>query len=157
MLAIGQSLMLAASLSIVPHYFKKKLSLANGLVNCFASILVVLLPYCTSIILRRYGLREAFYFFAFLNLVSTLLCMAYTPRLPTSNDAKTRSQKVRKSFGIDVFRKPKFVIWSVASFFGFFGYLIPIINIVSDIQIQYKSELKLYRTRTTEEPIYVLI
>ena len=127
--------MLAASLSIVPHYFKKKLSLANGLVNCLASILVVLLPYCTSIILKRYGLREAFYFFAFLNLISTLLCLFYTPRLPRNNDTKTRFQKIKHSFGIDVFKKPKFVIWSVASFFGFFGYLIPIINIVSDIQL----------------------
>ncbi len=33
---------------------------------------------------------------------------------------------------MEVLRKPKYVVWCVATFVGMFGYLIPIVNIVRD-------------------------
>ncbi len=129
-LAIGTALLLAASLAILPHYFKKKLAFANGIVNCFASIITVILSFITSLVLDKFDLPEAFYFFTALNLISGLLCFLYTSRLPESEN-KSLVKRIKYGFGLDVFKKHKFVIWCLATFIAFFGWLIPIVNIVS--------------------------
>ncbi len=129
-LAIGQALLLAASLAILPHYFKKKLAFANGITNCFASIIIVILPYITSLILDKFDLPEAFYFFTCLNLISGLLCFVYTSQLPEIHNL-SRTQRIKEGFGLDVFKNYRFVIWCSATFIGLFGWLIPIVNIAS--------------------------
>ncbi len=76
-LSTGQALLLASSLSILPHYFNKKLSLANGIATCLCAVIIVLLPTATSIILDRIGLQAAFYFLAALNFISGLFFFKY--------------------------------------------------------------------------------
>lgn len=128
-MAIGQALILAACFAITPHYFQKKLAMANGIVLGLASLIIASMPYFTSLLIDNYGLPETFYFFTALNLASSFLCLTYIPRLPVDKNL-TRNQRIRLSFGTDVFKKPKFVIWCIATSIGMFGWLIPIINIV---------------------------
>jgi len=49
---VGQALLLTATLAILPHYFNKKLSLANGLMNLIAAVIFVVLPYGTSYVIK---------------------------------------------------------------------------------------------------------
>ena len=128
-LAIGHSFLLAASMSILPHYFSKKLSLANGLTNFLSAIIIVGMPIITSLLFKSYGLKEAFILFAIMNGLSSLLCLTYKSELPEVENM-TKIDKVKQSFGIEVLKNPKFVIWCVASFVGSFGFFMPIINIV---------------------------
>lgn len=127
--------MLASSLAILPHYFSKKLSLANGIATGISAIIIVLLPTFTSIILNKLGLTECFYFLAILNFLSALACMTYTSRLPNSH-GETIVNRIKESMGIDVWKKPKYAVWCLATFVGMFGYLIPIVNIVIDKPIK---------------------
>jgi hypothetical protein len=127
-LSISQALILAACFAITPHYFKKKLSMANGIVLGLASIIIAALPFFTSLIIDNYGLSETFYFYTAVNIVSSMLCFTYIPCLPVDNE-QTYGQRIIQSLGLDVFKKPKFVIWCIATFIGMFGWLIPIINI----------------------------
>lgn len=129
--AMGQAMLLASSLSILPHYFQKKLSLANGIATFLCAIIIVLLPTVTSIILNRIGLTVAFYFLAALNSLTILCCATYKPLLPDNKEMSVRN-RLKDAFGIEVLKKPKYVVWCVATFFGMFGYLIPIVNIVSE-------------------------
>jgi len=132
-LAIGQAMLLAASLAILPHYFSKKLSLANGITNAVASIMVVVLPIISSVILKRAnGLQETWWFLAALNVLAAMLCLTYRSLLPNNNH-ETFVRRLKKSFGIKVFRKRNYNFWLLATFCGMFGYLIPIVNIVSFI------------------------
>ena len=124
-------MLLASSLAILPHYFKARLSLANGIATCLSAIIIVLLPTFTSMILNHLGLQEAFYFLAVLNFISALCCTTYISLLPSPNYSSL-SERVKEGFGLEVWKKPKFGIWCIATFFGMFGYLIPIVNIVSN-------------------------
>ena len=126
--AIGQSFLLASTFAILPHYFNKKLALVNGLMNGFAAILVVIFPILTSIILDKYGLAETFYFLGGINFLAGLAAFTYIPLLPQIRKESV-SSRIKQSFGLKVFKKHKFSIWCIASLFGMFGYLIPVVNI----------------------------
>ncbi len=127
---LGQALMLTATLAILPHYFNKKLSLANGVMNFVTAIVVVILPLTTSWSLEKYGLRYTFYYFTLLNFLTVLLSFTFKPILRKDKNM-TKIQKIKKSFGKEIFKKSKFIIWTVASIVCMFGYLIPVVNIVS--------------------------
>ena len=129
LLAIGQALLLAASMSILPHYFNKKLSFANGLTNFLSAVIICCLLLITSLIFDSYGLKEAFIIFACMHVLSALLCLTYKSKLPEVVNL-TKIDKLKRSFGIEVLKKPKFLIWCIASFIGTFGYFMPIVNIV---------------------------
>ena len=122
--------MLSSTLAILPHYFKQRLSFANGLMNCFASFIVICLPILTSIILHRFSLTEAFYFFSLLNLIGGLACLTYKPIIPVSLKNNSYMQSIKQSFGLEVLKEYEYVIWCLASFIGMFGYLMPIMTMV---------------------------
>ncbi|RNA11488.1 monocarboxylate transporter 10-like [Brachionus plicatilis] len=125
---IGQSFLLASTLSILPHYFDKRLSLANGIMNLIGSIIIVILPIFTSIIINAYGLKTTFFFLTALNAVPIFLVMSFKSRLPKPKDL-TLKKELKNSLGIDVLRKKMFVAWCFITFIGKFGYFIPILNI----------------------------
>ena len=123
---VGQAFLLSATLAILPHYFNKRLSLANGLMSGLSAIVIIILPIATAIILREYGLKETFYFLAALNLVTVLMALTFRPMLPNNRDA-TFVSRLRDSFGMEVFKNVDFVIWCVAGFIAIYGYMIPIV------------------------------
>ena len=151
--AIGQAILLSSTLAILPHYFERKIALANGLMNFLAAIIVVAMPILTSLIVRHYSLVETFYFLALLNFVAALMCLSFKPCLAASSD--TFKSRCSQSFSLQVFKDSKYVIWCCTTFIGWnldekknlkkslfikrplfnkgmFGYLIPIITIVSE-------------------------
>lgn len=127
LLSIGQALLLASTLSILPHYFDKKLSLANGITNSCAALCCSVLPMLTSYILKKYNLKEAFYLLALLNAIASFMCCSYRPVYKASKTKIT--SRIRQSFGFDVLKEKKFLIWCTATFVGILGYLIPIVII----------------------------
>jgi len=54
-----------------------------------------------------------------------------TSRLPSSR-GETVGRRVRESMGSGVWKRPRYAVWCLATAVGMFGYLIPIVNIVSD-------------------------
>jgi MFS family permease len=126
---VGQALLLGATLSILPHYFKKKLSLANGLMNLLSSIIVILLPVFTDITISMFGLRGTFCFLTGLSLVTVFTSLTYVSLLP-NHQHDNQFKRVRKSLALKILAKKEFVIWSACSLVGQFGYLIPIVVIV---------------------------
>ena len=126
---IGQSLFLASILSILPHYFMKRLGLANGLMNFGAAFLTISLPFITSECLKKIGLSNTFYVLAGILFLSALLTLTFKPQLKSIHTGEWY-KRVEKSLGLDVLKMKKFIIWVSAVFIGFFGYLIPILIIV---------------------------
>lgn len=133
-IALGHGLLLAATIAIIPHYFKKKLALAFGVINALSAIIIVGLPVVTSIILERYSLIELFYLFVILHIISGILSFTFKPCLPIDLNS-TYIERIKQSFGLEVLKKRKFLIWCIASSIGMFGYLMPILNIVRFILI----------------------
>ena len=127
---IGQALLLAATLAILPHYFNKRLSLANGLMSGLSSIIMIVLPTITGVMLRRFGLKETFLVLGAINFVTIIMAFSYRPLLPASNTDVSLYSRLKESFGLAVFRKRNFIIWTIGGLIGFFGYMIPIFYIV---------------------------
>lgn len=125
---IGQAFLLSATLAILPHYFNKRLSLANGLMSGLSAIVIIILPIMTAKILRDFGLKETFYFLAALNLVTVLMAFTFRPILPNNTDA-TFVSRLKDSFGMEVFKNMDFVIWCAAGFIAIYGYMIPIVYV----------------------------
>ncbi len=128
---IGQACLITATFAILPHYFDKRLSLANGIMCGIASILILVIPICTNLLLEHYNLKVTFFFLASLNFVCILMACTFRSILP-ENTSTSMLQKIKNGFGIEVLKKFKFVIWCVASFIAMIGYYIPIVNIVSN-------------------------
>ena len=126
---IGQAFLLAATLAILPHYFNKRLSFANGLMNFVAAVVVIVLPVLMGALLRNVGLKATFFFLSSVNAITVLAAFLYKPLLPLSKGKL--KDKVRESFGLEIFKRRGYVVWCVASLIGMFGYLIPLVCIVS--------------------------
>ncbi len=127
---IGQALLLTSTLGILPHYFNKRLSLATGLMSFIGAFIVVIIPIVSDLIINKYGLAATFYFLAGLNSLTIFMAFTYRPVLRLSQK-KTKFEKIKQSFGVEILKKRRFIIWCIASFIGTLGYLIPIVNIVS--------------------------
>ena len=130
MLAFGQALLLAPTYAILPHYFNKKLSLTNGIMNFCSAILIVVFPLIISKFLDNYGLSGAFYFLASINIIAAVLALTFKPKLPKSTEISL-IPRIKESFGLEVLKNKNFLIWCIANIFGCLGYGIPIINIVT--------------------------
>lgn len=116
-------------MAILPHYFKEKISLANGIMNFIAALIVVLFPILTDGIVKDGGLIGAFYFLSTLSFTTIIMSLAYIPVLP-EDKSQSLEDRFRSSLGLEVFSKKKYVVWCVASFIGMFGYFIPVVTIV---------------------------
>ncbi len=127
---VGQAFLLSATEAILPHYFKKRLSLANGLMIFVSAFVIVTLPILTDQILGSHGLRGTFFLLAAINSVSVLMTVSFKSQLPDRHD-KTILQHVKSSANVQIFRNVKYTCWLVATFIAMFGYLIPIVNIVN--------------------------
>ncbi len=129
---IGQALLLTSSSAILSHYFKKKLSLANGVMNFVGSLIVIVLPILTSTFLDKFGLKEMFFLLSGMNFITIICAMTYKSQMPNPNRdiEKTIWNRVKSSFGIDIFKNKQFIMWGLTSLICLFGYLIPIVNIV---------------------------
>ena len=121
--------MMASCFSILPHYFNKKLGLANGILNTGGCVLTLLDTIVVAFILENYGLRVFSYSVAGFSLFLASLSLVFKPQLPVDT-SQTFGQRLRESFGLEIFKKPKFLIWVSSSVFGFYGNCVPVMTMV---------------------------
>ena len=150
---LGQALLITATLAILPHYFSKRLSLANGIMNVIAAGVVVLTSILISLVIENYGLHTMFYFLTALNVLTMFMTLTYKAQIKT--DEKVSSplsasvvsskqlnnahklhrikKRIKSSVGVEILKNGEFIVWCLSSFIGSFGWLIPIVNIVRTI------------------------
>ena len=58
MFGIGASLSYIPSLSIIGHYFKKYIGIANGFVTVGSSVFSVAMPYILDFLIKNFGLNQ---------------------------------------------------------------------------------------------------
>ena len=127
----GQALLMGSTFSILPHYFRAKLSLANGMMNFGAAVLTVSLPIITQKALTDLGLVKTFYILSALSFSSILCALTYKPMIPPDNTSISFKTRIKNSFGGALFRKPKFLFWSISCFIGLYGAMNIVLTIVN--------------------------
>jgi MFS family permease len=133
---VGQAFLLAATEAILPHYFKRRLSLANGIMIFVSAFVIVTLPIVTSMVLDQHGLRETFFLLAGITSLTILLTLTFKSQLPNRHE-KTVVQHIKSSVDAIIFENRRYICWLVATFIAMFGYLIPIVNIVNPISFHF--------------------
>ena len=124
---IGQALLMTASFSILPHYFNKKLGIANGLMNAGGSIIVILTSLGMGYMLDNFTLKTTYLVMGGCFFSSFFVAFFYKSQL-RRDTRKSFKSRVKESLGLDIFKKPKFLIWSLTAIFGAYGNSIPILT-----------------------------
>ncbi len=128
---IGQSMLLISALAILPHYFDKSIGLANGVMNLCGCFITSALPFAIQTSLDQLQLDKTFFILAGICFLASLFSFFFQPKLPKRKYTKF-TQRLKISFGCSIFRSRRFLIWIICSFIAFFGYVIPIVTMVSD-------------------------
>jgi MFS family permease len=128
---IGQALLMSSTFSILPHYFNKRIGFANGIMNLGASVVTVTLPIVTAKCLNELGLVRTFYVLSALSYSTVFFALLYKSMLPTQHTSKVSFvNKLKESFAIVLFKKPKFLMWCLSCFIGLYGAMNIVLTIV---------------------------
>jgi nitrate/nitrite transporter NarK len=117
-----------STFAILPHYFKDKLSLANGFMNLGGAIVQIIIPVLIARCLHYFVLRVTWIVCGLLFAITVLCGFTFQPVLDGTNWKKPM-KTLKNSFGIEILRNDKFIVWSLGCFIGIAGNMIPILNI----------------------------
>jgi MFS family permease len=133
---IGQALLMSSTFSILPHYFKQRIGLANGIMNAGAAVITVTLPIVTAKCLKELGLVDTFYVLSALSYSTVFFALTYKPMLPDEYSATISfSHRLKASFGTGLFKKPKFIMWCLTCLVGLYGAMNIVLTIVCVTEI----------------------
>jgi len=131
MFGTGSSLVYTPSLTILGHYFRKRLGVVNGLVTAGSSIFTIGLSFINQYILETHGLLCCLQMFAGMSSILILCGLTFIPVLPKTCPP-VREKKMSKLFEVaeklvylDNWRNKRFVVWTLSVPLALFGYFVP--------------------------------
>jgi len=131
---VGASLCYFPSVIILPQYFNKKLSLANGLVSCGSGVGTMAMGPIINLINAHYGWRTSIRLSTGLMLVVSLISCFYKTRIPLrSSDDKEES---RPLFDFSIFQNKAFLMFTFALFLFMLAYFVPFVHL-TQMAIEY--------------------
>lgn len=131
---LGQAFLIQATFQILPHYFDKRLGLANGIMNFGGAIITILFIIVMSKSLEFLKLKYAFLILmgiSILNIISAVTFKSTLQPQKSENRNEKVMKKIRDSFRIEVLKRGDMIIWCLASCITVFGYTIASVTIVS--------------------------
>ena len=130
----GTALAYLPTLVMVGQYFEKRCSLATGIATCGSNTGALSLAIVQEVMLKKHGWRNVFRFnggFALLVIVCGVIfrpiiseTVRETPLVVTGT--------FKKKIGL-LFRNKKFILWCIGSTAGTFGYFIPHVHLVREV------------------------
>lgn len=140
---VGASLAYTPSLVILGHYFKRYLGVVNGFVTAGSSVFTIIMPYALAFLLKKLKLEATMMCMSALIALIMACAMLFKP-LPGSStppppDHSTRLYKhsvwrrVKSVINVDIWKKKKYVIWTLAVPSALFGYFVPYVHMVSHL------------------------
>jgi len=127
----GSSLVYTPSLTILGHYFRKRLGVVNGIVTAGSSLFTIGLSFINQYILENHGLLPCLQMFAGLSSLLMLCALTFVPILP-KNTPPVQEKKMSKMMEVveklvylDNWRNKRFVVWTFAIPLALFGYFVP--------------------------------
>eukprot|EP00092_Neocalanus_flemingeri_P006507 GFUD01007014.1.p1 GENE.GFUD01007014.1~~GFUD01007014.1.p1 ORF type:complete len:481 (+),score=96.44 GFUD01007014.1:263-1705(+) len=131
MFGTGSSLVYTPSLTILGHYFRRRLGVVNGIVTAGSSLFTIGLSFINQYILENHGLEPCLQMFAGMSSVLILCALTFIPVLPPT-PAAAKQQKMSKFMEVaeklvylDNWRNKRFVVWAFAIPLALFGYFVP--------------------------------
>ena len=110
---------------IISKYFETRLSLANGIITCGASIGTLTLSPGLQWLFNRFGLSSAFRILGAVHLVVVVCGVIFRPVKDAAAPEK------RKYFDWSICKNRSFIVYITALSFVMLGYLVPYVHLVS--------------------------
>merc|ERR1719348_385538 len=130
MFGTGASLVYTPSLTILGHYFKKRLGLVNGIVTAGSSVFTIGLSFVNQFILDHHGLAVCLQIMTMMCSVLIICAISFIPvlrsrpRVFDADQSKVR-QLLENVIYFPNWRNKKFVVWTLAIPLALFGYFVP--------------------------------
>lgn len=150
MFGLGAALAYTPSLSILGHYFKRYLGLANGFVTAGSSVSTALLPFFLNYLIHQYSLRLMFCVLGIFSLFVIACSLIYKPLRPqrrpvrptplsTASASSVAAEKpggrkrrtvalLRSLVYVENWRRPRYVIWAVSIPVALIGYFVTYVH-----------------------------
>ncbi|XP_065643931.1 monocarboxylate transporter 10 [Hydra vulgaris] len=134
---IGASLCYFPSVLILPHYFRKRLSLVNGIVSCGSGVGTMALGPILNFINESYGWRVSNRLTSVLLLCTSGVSFLYRPIIssPSPNNYK------QPLFDFSIFQNKAFIVFTFALFIFMLAYFVPFVHL-TQMAIEYGIPLK---------------
>lgn len=134
MFGAGASLVYTPSLTILGHYFKRRMGIVNGIVTAGSSLFTIGLSFINQHILEHHGLEPCLQMFAAMSSVLILCSLTFRPLLPPAPappmEGASRTRRfLEKVIYLENWRNKKFVIWTLAIPMALFGYFVPYVHL----------------------------
>ena len=149
-LGLAMAIMLIPSYAILPHYFKKRIGLVNGIVALGGAVFTIILPFLWRIVLREFGVEWMLRILSGL-FASLMLCaIIWKPQFPINttkkksnvdNEQQNEAQKDVQLSGASrfisslcnrrIWHNRQYVIWAISMPVFFLGFGVPQVHIVS--------------------------
>jgi MFS family permease len=127
---IGQAFLAESTFQILPHYFDKNLGLVNGIMNFGGSAITVAVIYASGAALDLLTVQDSFFVYAGLSVLTILAAATFKSVLRSkSHEELTFKSKIKESFGVEVLKRPAFIVWSISACLALFGFTITNITI----------------------------
>ncbi|XP_065216904.1 monocarboxylate transporter 10-like [Planococcus citri] len=145
MYGIGASLTYIPSLTIIGHYFKKNIGLANGFVTLGSSVFTIIMPFLLDYLLKTVGLNTCFRYLAALLSCLMLCSFAFKPRFQSPLTKKSIQDDTSEAYfanflNISIWKNPRYVLWIVAVPIALCGYFVPYVHMAMFIRKNFKGE-----------------
>lgn len=147
MYGLGASLAYTPSLAILGHYFKKHLSLVNGVVTIGSSVFTVIMPPVMDAMIDNYGLESMFRVLAIFTFGVALCGLLFKPtplmvfKKPIREDDSVKSL-LSSIVNIEIWRNKKYRYWALSMPVALFGYFVPYVHIAKFIELNFNVDPK---------------
>lgn len=142
---IGASLTYVPSLTIIGHYFKKYIGIANGFVTLGSSLFSIVMPFVLSSLLNSVGLNLCLRYMAILLSLLMFCSLIFKPVYKSPGSAKRPSNETSEAYfssflNLTIWRNKRYLIWVIAVPLALCGYFVPYVHMVKFIEINFKNE-----------------
>ncbi|PNF40757.1 hypothetical protein B7P43_G18021 [Cryptotermes secundus] len=146
---VGASLAYTPSLVILGHYFKRYLGVVNGFVTAGSSVFTIIMPYALAFLLKKLRLEATMMCMSALIALIMACALLFKPlpggSTPPPPDHSTRLYKhsvwrrVISVINVDIWKKKKYVIWTLAVPSALFGYFVPYVHMLKMVEDNFKN------------------
>ncbi|XKL68652.1 hypothetical protein PGB90_006421 [Kerria lacca] len=145
---IGASLAYIPSLTIIGHYFKKYIGIANGFVTVGSSIFSVAMPYILDYLLINVGLSQCLRYQAallsLLMLCSLVFKQVYHSPMKKKTNENTEVSYFANFVNLSIWFDKRYILWVTVVPLALTGYFVPYVHIVKFMEKQFpKMDYKL--------------
>jgi len=135
MFGAGSSMVYTPSLTILGHYFRRRLGIVNGVVTAGSSIFTIGMSFINQYILEHHGLLPCLQLFTCLSSLLILCGITFIPVLSSNKPLTSQPtgskfhQLVEKVIYLKNWQNKRFVVWTVAVPLALFGYFVPYVHL----------------------------